>query len=153
MFPLYQILDTVGELPTFAQRTIIGLERFHFCVRNGNRWSTLSIAPLHCLQSLFILSLSKDGSSHELPAKTLHMLIISTSRLHPLRGFHLKPINLVVSEGSMNPHLGGGFALRCFQRLSCPNLATQLCSWRNNWYTRGWFAEVLSYCQQLSSRF
>jgi len=33
----------------------------------------------------------------------------------------------------MSPNLGIGFALICFQRLSFPNLATQLCSWRNNW--------------------
>ena len=30
-----------------------------------------------------------------------------------------------------------GFPLRCFQRLSRPYIATQRCSWRNNWYTRG----------------
>ena len=29
----------------------------------------------------------------------------------------------------MKPDLGGGFPLRCFQRLSCPNLATQRCPW------------------------
>jgi len=27
--------------PTFARRTIIGLECFHFSVRNGKRWCTL----------------------------------------------------------------------------------------------------------------
>ena len=42
-------------------------------------------------------------------------------------------------------HLEGGFTLRCFQRLSLPDLATQLCSWRNNWYTRGQSIPVLSY--------
>ena len=38
-----------------------------------------------------------------------------------------------------------GFPLRCFQRLSCPYIATQRCSWRNNWYTSGTFIPVLSY--------
>ena len=42
-------------------------------------------------------------------------------------------------------HLEVGFTLRCFQRLSLPDLATQLCSWRNNWYTRGQSIPVLSY--------
>jgi hypothetical protein len=42
-------------------------------------------------------------------------------------------------------YLEGGFALRCFQRLSLPDLATQLCSWRNNWDTSGQFIPVLSY--------
>jgi len=38
-----------------------------------------------------------------------------------------------------------GFALRCFQRLSCPNVATQPCHWRDNWCTRGSSVPVLSY--------
>ena len=42
-------------------------------------------------------------------------------------------------------HLEVGFPLRCFQRLSDPNLATQLCSWRNNWFTSGSSIPVLSY--------
>ena len=42
-------------------------------------------------------------------------------------------------------HLEVGFTLRCFQRLSRPDIATQLCSWRNNWSTRGQSIPVLSY--------
>ena len=41
--------------------------------------------------------------------------------------------------------LVGGFALRCFQRLSRPYVATQLCPWQNNWCTRGMSIPVLSY--------
>ena len=37
------------------------------------------------------------------------------------------------------------FTLRCLQRLSHPYAATQLCSWRNNWCTRGMSIPVLSY--------
>ena len=77
---------------------------------------------------------------------------ISTGRLHPLPDFHLRPIHLVVFEGPSagpksrgNSHLGVGFPLRCFQRLSLPNIATQRCSWRNNWDTRGSSIPVLSY--------
>ena len=43
------------------------------------------------------------------------------------------------------PYLGVGFPLRCFQRLSFPSIATQLCHWRDNWYTRGSSIPVLSY--------
>ncbi len=44
---------------------------------------------------------------------------ISTSRLKRSRAVHLWPINLLVSEGpQMNPNLGDGFTLICFQRLS-----------------------------------
>ena len=44
-----------------------------------------------------------------------------------------------------SPHLGTGFPLRCFQRLSLPNVANQPCSWWNNWHTRGPSVPVLSY--------
>ena len=43
------------------------------------------------------------------------------------------------------PHLKAGFTLRCFQRLSFPNVATQLYPWRDNWYTIGSSTPVLSY--------
>jgi len=43
------------------------------------------------------------------------------------------------------PHLEASFALRCFQRLSRTNIATQRCPWRDNWHTSGSFTPVLSY--------
>ena len=71
---------------------------------------------------------------------------ISTGQLHALLHFHLQPINLVVCKGSIRrSYLRGGFTLRCFQRLSFPNLATQRCPWQDNWYTRGLSIPVLSY--------
>jgi hypothetical protein len=42
-------------------------------------------------------------------------------------------------------YLEEGFALRCFQRLSLPDIATQLYPWQDNWYTRGLSIPVLSY--------
>ena len=46
---------------------------------------------------------------------------------------------------SRKSHLGDGFALRCFQCLSLPYLATRLCNWRHNRYTSGTSVPVLSY--------
>jgi len=43
------------------------------------------------------------------------------------------------------PHLEAGFALRCIQRFSLPDLATQRCAWRHNWDTSGRSIPVLSY--------
>jgi len=48
-----------------------------------------------------------------------------------LLSLHSRPINLVIYQGSYRlsrgkPHLRGGLALRCVQRLSRPNMATQL---------------------------
>jgi hypothetical protein len=56
---------------------------------------------------------------------------ISTAQLHRLPGVHLPPINQLVLLGSYltrseTSHLGVGFALRCFQRLSRPDIATEL---------------------------
>ena len=42
-------------------------------------------------------------------------------------------------------HLGGGFPLRCFQRLSAPIIATRRCSWRHSRDTSGSSDPVLSY--------
>lgn len=76
---------------------------------------------------------------------------ISTSQLHTLQCFHTRPINPIIYRTphltyvSWKSHLGAGFPLRCFQRLSIPNVANQPCSWRNNWHTRGSSVPVLSY--------
>ena len=71
---------------------------------------------------------------------------ISTGQLNRLLCVHTQPIKLVVfKRTSGRVHLGIGFPLRCFQRLSHPNLATQLCPWQDNWCTSGSFTPVLSY--------
>ena len=68
-----------------------------------------------------------------------------------LRCFHFRPINPLVWAGALpgcpgeRPHLEASFPLRCFQRLSLPNVANQQCTWRYNWHTRGSSVPVLSY--------
>ena len=42
-------------------------------------------------------------------------------------------------------HLGDGFPLRCFQRLSVPTIATRRCHWRDSRDTSGSSDSVLSY--------
>ena len=71
---------------------------------------------------------------------------ISTSQLNALLHLHLWPIDVVVFHGPQGrPCFEGGFPLRCLQRLSCPNIATQHCRWHDNWSTSGSFTPVLSY--------
>jgi hypothetical protein len=71
---------------------------------------------------------------------------ISTSQLNALLHLHLWPIDVVVFHGSQGrPCFEGGFPLRCLQRLSCPNIATQHYRWHDNWSTSGSFNPVLSY--------
>ncbi len=58
---------------------------------------------------------------------------VSTGKLNALLRLHIRPINLVVFQGTFEPmaltkpHLGAGFTLICFQRLSFPFLAIQPC--------------------------
>ena len=82
---------------------------------------------------------------------------ISTAQLNALLRLHMPPINQVFFLGPSylpiareigRPYLGAGFLLRCFQRLSLPDFATQRCPWRDNWYTRGRSTSVLSYWRQ-----
>ncbi len=90
-------------------------------------------------------------SARDRPMGTAKLSRISTARLNALLRLHLRPIKLVVSqrapvaEATWGSHLGVGFPLRCFQRLSRPDMATQRCPWRDNWYTRGPSTPVLSY--------
>ncbi len=49
------------------------------------------------------------------------------------------------SRTSGKTHLGGGFALRCFQRLSVLDVAIQLWPRQANWRTSGPAISVLSY--------
>ena len=55
--------------------------------------------------------------------------IISTGPLKPLRVLHTRPINIVIyDDPSGRPSLWVGLALRCFQRLSCRDIATRRCA-------------------------
>ena len=49
------------------------------------------------------------------------------------------------AQGPGRSNLETSFPLRCFQRLSLPNLATRRCHWRDNRYTRDASTPVLSY--------
>ena len=84
---------------------------------------------------------------------------IRTSQLSRLLDLHTWPIDVVVFDGpSKESHahstralilgrsdLGAGFTLRCIQRLSMLNIATERYGWRHNSYTRGQSIPVLSY--------
>ena len=71
---------------------------------------------------------------------------ISNDNLHALPRFQRRPIYLLVFQGSHgNLILVVGFTLRCFQRLSRPYFASQLCPWQDNCCTSGTSTPVLSY--------
>ena len=93
-------------------------------------------AKLTCVEHKMVTSNENDQADRA----------ISTGKLHTLPRFHTQPINVVVFHGSQgNTRFEGGFPLRCFQRLSCPYIATLQCGWRHNRSTRGTSIPVLSY--------
>ena len=111
--------------------------------------------------SLFVLkfTVSRQAILH-LTYKTIWVLYgqakraISIGQLHMSPCFHIQPINVVVYNGSLGKsYLEVGFPLRCFQRLSHPNIATRQCHWRDNRNTRGSSTLVLSYQEQILSNF
>ena len=54
---------------------------------------------------------------------------VSSARLNTLLQLHLRPIYVVVFHAPIGrTHLGRDLALRCFQRLFLPHLATRPCS-------------------------
>ena len=79
--------------------------------------------------------------------------IIRATSLHLLPGVHTWSIyqvlflgsSLLLQQSSGKIHLGGGFALRCCQRLSLPDVAIQLWPRQANWRTSGRAISVLSY--------
>ena len=57
------------------------------------------------------------------------LLDVSSARLSALLRLHLHPIDVVVFHAPIGrTHLGRDLALRCFQRLFLPHLATRPCS-------------------------
>ena len=140
-------------LPHSCPCSTIGAERLNFRVRDGNGCLPFAIATEN-------LNFG-DQSEYGLQAPSKHDLcrlfcgqasrLISTGKLNTLLCLHTRPINLVVFKESLGnlrcgiSNLGVGFPLRCFQRLSFPNLATQPCRWRDNWNTIGSSIPVLSY--------
>ena len=75
---------------------------------------------------------------------------VRTGRLRRSPAVHSRPIDLVVFQEPSHlkcwkPRLEEGFALRCLQRLSFPDLATRRCPERDSRHTRGRSSPILSY--------
>ena len=73
------------------------------------------------LLAVIVRQCAGDDNVRSAEYKWSSQLSVSTSKLNPLLGLHIWPINLVVFKGThAKPYLGEGFTLRCFQRLSFP---------------------------------
>jgi hypothetical protein len=149
LWPLFDVKKTRQRptLPHSCPCSTIGTSGLNFRVRNGNGCGPavkvtgiligVTKIAFFCLDKLY-------GQASR---------SISTGQLNASLRLHLQPINLVVYEGPLalaggRSYLGACFLLICFQQLSRPNVATQRCPWRDNWYTRGSSIQVLSYYGQ-----
>ena len=157
------------RLPTLPEQTsTIGAGGLNFSVRDGKRWIPRAMAALvGFMEGRAISPAGSHGKTRERPsgasdtdgvavasvclvprgsAPAETPRVISTARLWPSRALHLRPIDVIVCDGPVGrSNLGGGFALRCFQRLSWPDAATRRCPWRDNRRTGGRSNTVLSY--------
>lgn len=140
-------------LPEGFPSSTIGAGRLNFRVRDGYGCVSAAVATgkfcvahwCWCCCGGFMVSTSWVWFGFSSPRP------ISTGKLSTLLCVHFRPIYVVVFHGPYphvwggRSHLGTGFALRCFQRLSFPQVASQRCPWRDNWYTRAASIPVLSY--------
>ena len=91
----------------------------------ATRLQRLSFIGIFCL---LCLPLRKSAERVNRKVKDQAERVISTPELNTLLCLYPEPINVVVyHDPSGRSHLGIGLALRCFQRLSFPNIATQHC--------------------------
>jgi hypothetical protein len=138
-------------LPPGLPGSTIGAGGLNFSVRNGKRCDPSAIATPHQKDDRYETRVNSVKAPAEDKYTDQASRLISTGRLKPSRALHLRPIDVVISNEPSGglcpgiPHLGVCFALRGFQRLSRPHIATRQCPWQNNRYTRGPFAPVLSY--------
>ncbi len=143
------ILATTYSRTSYTSTTI-GAMAFHFRVRDGNGWGHHARITRRAARTRTAISNDTSFISIKEPKGSLttahkgkilqtslteKMLriksrtSISIAELNTLLRLYPRPINVVVyHDSSGRVHLGRGLALRCFQRLSFPNIATQQCS-------------------------
>jgi hypothetical protein len=157
--PLYEIRRR-PTLPRSLPRSTIGAEKLNCRVRDGNGCFLFAITTENCekyktkiqgKQKVAFLGFLLNKKNEKDMAKP-HDLLVPVSFMC----YHTSTpgLSTLSSTRGLQPsdesdegisYLEVGFPLRCFQRLSIPNVATQLCRWRDNWYTRGSSIPVLSY--------
>ena len=165
---MQSVLRRCPTLPRGLPRSTIGAEGLNFRVRNGTGCFPFAMAAetlLRCkpaqgqalsrrpsLANWFPTAPREPHSGRKqrirVEAKPLGLLVPVSCTC-----YHASTSGLSTRWSSRGPysikdgksHLEAGFPLRCFQRLSLPNVANQQCSWWNNWHTRGSSVPVLSY--------
>src|SRR5690554_3816607 len=137
----------------------IGAAGLNFSVRDGKRWGPCAGPPnvfkynvqriptpsyILCLISYVHIELScKDYNRKASSVQVFGQLVPLGCAVACFTPAAYRRRRL--RRPSWKSNLGVGFALRCFQRLSLPDVATRRCSWHHNRYTSGRSSPVLSY--------
>ncbi len=145
-------------LPGPFKPSTIGAEGLNCSVRNGKRCFPLASAtengetsPSPGLQNCTLANCVNHSPPTRESKYPSSPRSISTGLLSSVTAAYTSGLSpgglpgLLLPQGDGRSHLEVGFPLRCFQRLSHPDVANQRCPWRDNWYTRGPFIPVLSY--------
>ena len=147
-------------LPREKPLSTIGDRGLNFCVRYGYRCDPASIitrifssfefasAPSKLYSTIYSNHKVFQPSYLIFLGQALDLLVSVSSIDHSTYTPDLSTSSSLwslTSSQNGKSHLKVCFALRCFQRLSLPDLATQLCLWRDNWFTSGLSNPVLSY--------
>ena len=120
------------DSPTSEPGSTLADEALHFRVRNGNGCYILSMATGKAIERFWSKKRTSTcgcfASLYEVI--TASLWAISIGQLSTLLCVHLQPIKVVVFNLPSpltwgKSCLRGGLALRCFQRLSVPHIATR----------------------------
>ena len=116
--------------PTGEPRSTFADEALHFRVRNGNGCFILSKITGKTKNVSESNARTPYGAMLLNEVITASLWAISIGQLNALLHLHLQPIKVVVFNLPSPPKWGksclwGGLALRCFQRLSVPHIATR----------------------------
>ena len=138
-------------LPGPCEPSTIGAEGLNCSVRNGKRCFPLAIATGNFARPAPAVPQNCTAPHNGYQKYPSSPRPISTSLLQSVTALPelayqpggLPGVLLPLGDG--RAHLEVGFPLRCFQRLSNPDVANLRCRWHDNRYTRGLFIPVLSY--------
>ena len=155
------------SLPGRRRPSTLGVWVLNCCVRNGNRWNHPAITTGFPARACALKTLQERNAEHfmerrrTLSSPSVRQDSLKSQALGVLvpvrstpRGASTPGLSTPSSAGRLTDfhheelHLGAGFTLRCFQRLSLPDAATRLHGWRHDRYTVGPSTPVLSYWEQ-----
>ena len=114
-------------------------------VRPRRRWVRAASLVTHAVDDDVPAIAEEQGKSPQVTRSVEDESAAPVARCPPLASSPSGLLGTLPAQGGGRGHLGVGFALRCVQRFSGPDVATRRCPWQNSLRTSGPSAPVLSY--------